>query len=118
MKFGSFDKDKNILNEWTIDSIVGGAHANEESAASAPAPVYNMNNLAEIQEYCEEHGCSYWEFVEMHEGPEIWDYLQEVWDVMVKAVERGLEAEGVLPGGLGVRRKASDYLIRAHGDKV
>lgn len=34
---------------------------------------------------------------------------------MQKAVQSGLEAEGILPGGLGIRRKASDYLIRAKG---
>ena len=34
---------------------------------------------------------------------------------MKEAVERGLEAEGVLPGGLGVRRKAVSYFVRAEG---
>ena len=48
-----------------------------------------------------------------NEGPSIWDYLAEVWEVMQDAVRRGLEAEGILPGGLGIRRKASDYMIRA-----
>ena len=57
------------------------------------------------------------EYVEMHEGPEIWDYLQNVWDVMQQAVERGIETEGVLPGGLGLRRKSSDYLIRSKSYK-
>ena len=41
--------------------------------------------------------------------------LGEVWEVMQDAVRRGLEAEGILPGGLGIRRKASDYMIRAKG---
>ena len=36
---------------------------------------------------------------------------------MQTAIERGLDTEGVLPGGLGLRRKASDYLIRAKGYK-
>ncbi|MDO5571036.1 MAG: L-serine ammonia-lyase [Bacteroidales bacterium] len=117
MKFCGFDKDKNEIKSWIIYSIGGGALANEESAASPAKPVYDMNNLHDIQEFCEAQGCSYWEYVEMHEGPEIWNFLQNVWDVMVNAVERGLEAEGVLPGGLGVRRKASDYLIRAKGYK-
>ena len=34
---------------------------------------------------------------------------------MKDAIHRGLEAEGILPGGLGIRRKASDYMIRAKG---
>ncbi len=117
MKFVAYDADGNLINEWTIYSIGGGALANEESQSNPEPPVYPMGNLHDIQVWCEQHGCSYWEFVEIHEGPEIWDYLQEVWNVMVAAVERGLDAEGVLPGGLGVRRKASDYLIRAKGYK-
>ena len=40
------------------------------------------------------------EYVNDCEGEEIWDYLAEVWKVMKAAVERGIEAEGVLPGGL------------------
>jgi L-serine dehydratase len=51
----------------------------------------------------------------MCEGPAIWDYLREVWTVMKAAVERGVEAEGVLPGGLGVRRKAVSYYVHAAG---
>jgi L-serine dehydratase len=37
---------------------------------------------------------------------------------MKSAIERGLNNEGVLPGGLGLRRKAGDYMIRAktYGD--
>ncbi len=49
------------------------------------------------------------------EGEQIWEYVAQVWDVMKQSVLRGLEAEGTLPGGLGIRRKASDYLIRAKG---
>lgn len=40
---------------------------------------------------------SYWEYVEQCEGPQIWDYLAEVWEVMQQAVRNGLEAEGILP---------------------
>ena len=74
-----------------------------------------MHTIKEIQAWCEKTGHSYWEYVEQHEGPSIWDYLAEVWEVMQDAVRRGLEAEGILPGGLGIRRKASDYMIRAKG---
>ena len=45
----------------------------------------------------------------------MWDYLSEVWKVMKEAVERGIEAEGVLPGGLGVSRKAISYYVHSAG---
>ena len=52
-----------------------------------------MHTIKEIQAWCEKTGHSYWEYVEQHEGPSIWDYLAEVWEVMQDAVRRGLEAE-------------------------
>ena len=49
------------------------------------------------------------------EGAEIWDYLRLVWQTMVEAVERGIDAEGVLPGPLHLRRKANTYFVKASG---
>lgn len=65
--------------------------------------------------WCDETGRTYWEYVDMYEEPSVWDYLEKVWNVMKRAVERGIEAEGVLPGGLGVRRKAVSYHVHAAG---
>ena len=44
--------------------------------------------------------------MELNEGPEIWDFLMEVWQVMKRSIDEGLSASGVLPGGLNVQRKA------------
>ena len=63
-------------------------------------------------EYCFRTGKQFWEYVEEYEGAGIWDYLKEVRRVMYAAIERGLNTEGVIPGGLGVSRKASTYLKR------
>jgi L-serine dehydratase len=77
--------------------------------------VYRMHTIEDILNWCDETGRSFWEYVDMCEGPEIWEYLQKVWEVMKQAVQRGIEAEGVLPGGLGVRRKAVSYYVHAAG---
>ena len=37
---------------------------------------------------------------------------------MNDAVERGLETEGVLPGGLGLQRKACSYYTKGLGYQV
>ena len=50
------------------------------------------------------------EYVELNEGPEIWDFLMDVWQTMKAAIDEGLSKEGILPGGLNVSRKAK-YLI-------
>lgn len=115
MLFEAFDTANQTLDSWTIFSIGGGALANETYNESMECQLYEMNTIREIQDWCEKTGHSYWEYVEQCEGPEIWDYIREVWKTMERAVQNGLEAEGVLPGGLKLRRKASDYLIRAKG---
>lgn len=73
--------------------------------------IYDMTKIDDILNWCEETGRSYWEYVERCEGPGIWDYLKEVWEVMKAAVERGIEAEGVLPGG-GANRLSGVCLSR------
>ncbi len=73
--------------------------------------------MTELLEWCNKYGKMYWEYVDETEGSEIWDYLAEVWKVMCAAIERGLDQEGVLPGPLHLRRKASNYFIRAEGYK-
>lgn len=113
--FEAFDGKGQKIDSWTIFSIGGGALANEQFNETTDGDVYEMSTIREIQEWCEKTGHSYWEYVEQCEDADIWDYMREVWRTMEQAVQNGLEAEGVLPGGLGIRRKASDYLIRAKG---
>ena len=69
--------------------------------------VYIEHSFAEIADFCKWryiHTLS--DYVELNEGPEIWDFLMDVWQVMKNAIDEGLQASGTLPGGLGVQRKA------------
>ena len=47
--------------------------------------------------------------------PEIRAGLLERWNIMRASIERGCEKEGVLPGGLGVRRRAAGLYRRLRG---
>lgn len=114
MKFCSFDSNNATLEEWTVYSI-GGGDIVEEGETRTKNHIYAMTKIVDIQQWCETTGRTYWEYVDENEGPEVWDYLARVWNVMKNAVERGIEAEGVLPGGLGVRRKAVSYYVHASG---
>lgn len=114
MKFEAIGNGDTVVDEWTVYSIGGGDIA-EEGETRVKNHVYSMTRIADIQLWCETTGKTYWEYVDECEGPEVWDYLAEVWAVMKRAVERGIEAEGVLPGGLGVRRKAVSYYVHASG---
>ncbi|MEG2864571.1 MAG: serine dehydratase beta chain, partial [Mucinivorans sp.] len=115
MLFEAFDANEKKMESWTIYSIGGGTLANEHTKNLQKKPIYKFNHIGEILDWCNKYGTSYWEYVQQNEGDQIWDYLKEVWATMQEGIRRGLETEGVLPGGLGVRRKAGDYLIRSSG---
>jgi len=74
-----------------------------------------MSSMTQILEWCERTGKTYWEYVKECEDSDIWDYLAEVWKTMQNSIERGLNAEGVLPGALHLRRKAAAYNVKASG---
>lgn len=115
MKFEWLDGEGTAHDPWTVYSVGGGALAEEGENHMESPDVYELDHLLDIKKWCEDRGQSYWEYVEYCEGTEIWDYLEEVWNVMRQAVERGIESEGVLPGGLNLRRKAPQYYIKAVG---
>ena len=115
MKFEALDQEGKCTEEWIVYSIGGGALSEGTGKPIHHEDVYKMSTITEIQQWCHETGCSFWEYVEQSEGEEIWDFLANIWDTMVAAVERGIEGEGVLKGGLGLRRKSCEYLTKAHG---
>ena len=117
MLFKSKDENGKVTDEWTVFSVGGGALAEEGIDNSASPDIYEMTKMSQILGWCERTGRSYWEYVQLCEESDIWDYLHEVWKTMSEAVERGLEQEGALPGPLNLRRKAATYYIKANGYK-
>ena len=115
MTFKAFDEGDAEIDSWTVYSVGGGDIVEEGQDRCTGPDIYPLTHISDIMQHCEETGKSYWEYVDECEGSGIWDYLAEVWGVMKAAVERGIEAEGVLPGGLGVRRKAVSYYVHAEG---
>ncbi len=115
MTFDAYDSGGARTDTWTVYSIGGGDIVEEGMTRTVGPDIYPLTKIKDIMEECRRQGTSYWEYVDQCEGSGIWDYLKEVWMVMKEAVERGIEAEGVLPGGLGVRRKAVSYYVHAAG---
>ena len=107
MTFKSKDKSGKVTDEWTVYSVGGGALAEEGISTNVSPDIYDMTKMSEILAWCERTGRSYWEYVDLCEESDIWDYLHEVWKTMQEAVERGLDQEGALPGPLNLRRKAA-----------
>ncbi len=117
MRFEALDTSGNVTNNWVVFSVGGGALAEENNPSCESQDIYPDTNLTDILKWCRDNGRTFWEYVEMHEGPEIWDFLAEVWRVMREAVERGIETDGVIPGPLHLARRAMRYNVRASGYK-
>lgn len=122
MKFDAFDAEGKNIDSWLVYSVGGGALSDGEKivglSESAQKDIYPMTNITDILLWCEKTGRTYWEYVEMYEDADIWDYLHHVWRVMRTAVKSGLDNEGVLPGPLNLQRKAASYFIKAKGYKA
>jgi len=104
MRFEALSRTGRVLKQWEAFSVGGGAVWNEEAAP--PREAYPLHSMAEALAHAERTGQALWELVEQCEGKGIWRFLDSVWKRMEAAVKAGMEAEGVLPGGLGVARKA------------
>ena len=100
-------KDSQEIGRLRVESVGGGDIRIPGRSDAESEEVYIDHSFAEIADFCKWryiHTLS--EYVELNEGPEIWDFLMEVWLTMKQAIDDGLKAEGVLPGGLNVQRKA------------
>ena len=96
------------LGRLRVESVGGGdIRIPGQSKAAEGEEVYIEHSFAEIKDFCKwRYISTLSEYVELNEGPEIWDFLMDVWQIMKTAISEGLTAEGVLPGGLNVQRKA------------
>ena len=118
MRFHAMDSSGNSIHERTYYSV-GGGFVVDEAAAGADRIVEDRTSLAfpfttavKLLEHCTEQGLSISqvmlqnELVWRTEG-EIRTGLLNIWSVMQACVTRGCHTEGVLPGGLKVKRRAA-----------
>ena len=76
------------------------------------SPPMGYSSAKELLALCETHGVDFGDVARTNEesihGPERLDAgLDAIWDAMAGCVHAGLHAEGTLPGGLGVKRRAA-----------
>ena len=105
MRFIAY-KDGKILEDKRIFSIGGGSIRIEGEESEEDKEVWPEKNFTEIMETCRHQNLSLLELIIQREGEDLYSDLKHVWDAMKESIERGLASEGILPGGLGVSRKA------------
>ena len=99
-------KDGQDVDTMRVQSIGGGdIHIEGRDDLELPE-IYPENSFAEVEQFCRFRGLDLAEYVEINEGEDIWEFLDEIWRTMTRSVEEGLMTEGMLPGGLKVERKA------------
>jgi L-serine dehydratase len=118
LRLGALDAAGAVLDRRTYFSV-GGGFVREEGGAGEPAGApaatlpHPFQTGKELLALCREHGLSIAALTLRNEGAlrsedQTWARLERVWEVMQACVRRGCAAEGNLPGGLGVRRRAGE----------
>ena len=100
----------------TYYSVGGGKIVKEGETSSVNGEVYSTSELGTMKkllEYADSNGYQLWEIAIEKEGQPILSFAAEVWGVMTSAIARGLQSEGVLPGGLKLQRKACQCYAKA-----
>ncbi|SOD70796.1 L-serine ammonia-lyase [Jatrophihabitans sp. GAS493] len=119
MRFHAYSSEGTVLRERTYYSVGGGFVVDEEAAgadriAEDTTPVrYPFNSAAELMQHCAAEGIAVSAVMlanetSWREPAEIRQGLLGIWGVMQECVRNGLASEGVLPGGLKVRRRAPE----------
>ncbi|WP_346860423.1 L-serine ammonia-lyase [uncultured Draconibacterium sp.] len=111
MKFEANDSNGNLLNEWTCYSIGGGSLIDDFTSIETKE-IYPHQTMNEILNWCRINEKELWEYVAEYEDSSIWEYLEQVLDVMFESINRGLKTDGALPGGLRLLRKAQSFNTR------
>ena len=95
-----------VLGSARIFSIGGGSIRIENEASEEEIEVYPQENFSQLLESSRSQNIDLPTFIYQMEGASLSPYLERIWKAMKASVERGLAAEGILPGGLNVARKA------------
>ncbi len=119
MVFSAFDEEGNSVHTCTYFSVGGGFVVDESASGNAdplkhkttdvPYPFTTGDRLLEI---CDEQGLSIAEVMMANESTfqsqaSVRTGLVEIWDAMQACVKRGCREDGVLPGGMKVKRRAA-----------
>ncbi|MGV8122975.1 MAG: L-serine ammonia-lyase [Candidatus Xenobiia bacterium LiM19] len=113
MEFEALSAGGEVTGRRLVYSVGGGTLKEEGVSEMSGDPVYTLSSMKSILSYMLENGISFWEFVARSDHSDIREYLTGIWQTMKSAIKRGLQSEGVLPGGLNLPRKAISYYIKA-----
>jgi L-serine dehydratase len=117
IRLTAFDASGDVLRSGTFFSIGGGfIVADSEGAGNAPVMTtaslpYPFRSAAELLEMAAYEKLAIWQVMLRNEctlrtETEVRAGILHIWQVMQACIDRGTVTEGILPGGLQVRRRA------------
>lgn len=115
-------KAGNLIAGKRVYSVGGGSVVFDGEPADkyekyADDSIYPLNTYTEISDYCKAHNLRLWQYAELCEGKEIFEFLSDVWERMKKTIHEGLSVTGTLPGILGTKRRAQKLYNQRHIDE-
>ena len=100
-----------------VFSVGGGSILFEGESGKTPPRIYTLSRFSDIAAFCRGRDLRLWEYALSVEGEGFYAYMQNIWAVMKQAIRAGLSDEGILPGGLGVQKKAKSLIENTHPDE-
>ena len=131
MRFTAYDEQGEALQTRVYYSV-GGGFVVDKSASDGdvivddPTPVrYPFSTAEELLAQCKEHGLSISSLMLANElawrsEGEIRTGLLALWEVMQACIDRGCRTEGIMPGGLKVKRRAAQLYrqLKSQGESL
>jgi len=117
MRFTAYDSSGEVLDQRVFYSVGGGFIVDETATAgdvivNDPTKLpYPFATAEELLDQCRENGMSISALMMSNEKawraePDIREQLLGLWSVMDACIDRGCKTEGIMPGGLKVKRRA------------
>ncbi|NTF87259.1 L-serine ammonia-lyase [Agrobacterium rhizogenes] len=121
MSFSAFDKDERLLVKRIYYSVGGGfvvtdteleqMRADKKKASSGERIPFPFSTAKQMLDMAERSGLSIAQMKRANEetrmsSDELDAGLDRIWTAMSNCIDRGLKVDGIMPGGLKVRRRA------------
>jgi len=120
MSISAFGENQQLLTTEIYYSIGGGFIATESELKNGTSTKqvqldFPFNSAEELLQQAEDHGLCLGKLILRNElafrdSDEIDQKANKIWQVMSTCIERGLETEGILDGGLNITRRAPALL--------
>lgn len=110
--YKAYDERNNLIGLWTVFSLGGGSIKVLESDYDFQRTIYPYQDYESVAKDCKNMHLSLPALIKFYE-PDIEKHLEMILESMLKAVKRGLDRTGTLPGLLEVNRVAKSLYLQA-----